>query len=486
MHNNSTFPSDSSSTADAPPGVAMTSRKDMPQQWALPLLTRLHFYVGLLVAPLLLIAAFSGALYALTPQIEDAVYEHALYTPATGTPLALKDQIDAAAHLIGGNMRIAAVRPAPAPGTTTRVMYSGPGMGPSEYRAIFIDPITAQVRGDLNVYGTSGVLPIRAWLDQFHRSLHLGDAGRLYSELAASWLWIVALGGLVLWVAKFRRQRLASNRPAVTYAGPRRHRVRDWHGTLGLWVLIGLLFFSATGLTWSQWAGGNISVLRTYYGWGTPSLATGLGNASVVVPGMHAHHEHQAPMQSAGNAYESTMFDAVLATARKAGIDAGKLEIRPPANPDKAWTVTEIDRSWPTQVDAVAIDPRNLAIIDQTRFADFPIAAKLTRWGIDAHMGALFGLANQLVLIFFAGGLVTMTVWGYMMWWRRRPTRNMARDSHGSLLALLGKAPRAARAAIAAGAALAGWFLPLMGISLLLFLLFDICLRRYSAARPIR
>src|SRR5690606_6506666 len=109
--------------------------------------------------------------------------------------------------------------------------------------------------------------------------------------------------------------------------------------------------------------------------------------------------------------------DSVLVAARHAGIDAGKVEIRPPAQAGKAWTVTEIDRSWPTQVDAVAIDPRDLSVVDRTRFDDFPLAAKLTRWGIDAHMGALFGVANQLVLIAFAVCLIVMIVWGYLMWW---------------------------------------------------------------------
>lgn len=87
-------------------------------------------------------------------------------------------------------------------------------------------------------------------------------------------------------------------------------------------------------------------------------------------------------------------LDAVLDTARAAGIDAGKIQIRPAATTDRAWTVTEIDRSWPTQVDAVAIDPHSLQVVDKIVFADFPLVAKLTRWGIDAHMGVLFGLPN--------------------------------------------------------------------------------------------
>jgi len=42
-----------------------------PAPGALPaLFRRLHFYIGVLVGPFLLVAAVSGVLYALTPQIE--------------------------------------------------------------------------------------------------------------------------------------------------------------------------------------------------------------------------------------------------------------------------------------------------------------------------------------------------------------------------------------------------------------------------------
>jgi hypothetical protein len=75
------------------------------------------------------------------------------------------------------------------------------------------------------------------------------------------------------------------------------------------------------------------------------------------------------------------------------------VEIRPASRVDQAWTVTEIDRRWPTQVDAVAVDPHSLKVLDSTLFGDFPLMAKLTRWGVDFHMGILFGLANHLLLI---------------------------------------------------------------------------------------
>lgn len=52
--------------------------------------------------------------------------------------------------------------------------------------------------------------------------------------------------------------------------------------------------------------------------------------------------------------------------------------------------------------------------------------AKLTRWGVDFHMGILFGLANQLLLIAFGVALCVLIIWGYRMWWMRRPATSAA------------------------------------------------------------
>jgi len=438
---------------EAPPLVSHT------QHPLLALLIRLHLYVGLLVGPFIFVAALSGLVYALTPQLEDRIYAEQLYTDSTGTPQPLARQIEIAQAHVGEAATLSAVRPAPEPGTTTRVMFKSSELGESESRAVFIDPVTVEIRGDLLVYGTSGVLPLRTWLDQFHRSLLLGEPGRLYSELAASWLWVAALGGFALWY--IRRQH--------TPGAVRAKGLRHWHATLGLWLLIGLLFFSATGLTWSRWAGDNIGVARAALGMSTPSVSTALDGEAVKAAGEHAHHTGMA--MPATRTAEPQMFDSVLSAAREGGIDAGKVEIMPAAGPNRAWTVTEIDRSWPTQVDAVAIDPRTLQITDRTDFASFPVAAKLTRWGIDAHMGSLFGLANQLLLAATALGLAVLVAFGYLMWWRRRMPRRVG--GQGIVQAMHKLSPRA-RWVTATVALLFGYCLPVLGGSLLLFLVVDL------------
>lgn len=440
----------------------MTSHPSAPAAQApgplLLLLARLHFLIGLFVGPFLLVAAASGLLYALTPQLEARLYAEALYTPSRGDPLPLAEQIRSAQTAVGPALTLGAVRPAPAAGDTTRVMFNDPSLGESAHRALFVDPVTGELRGDLTVYGTSGILPLRTLIDQFHRSLLLGEPGRLYSELAASWLWIAALGGLTLWLVRRRQHRPARG-------------LRGLHASTGVWLLAGLLFLSATGLTWSRYAGDNIGILRAHYGWSTPSVKTALGAAAL--PAMthdeHAdHHGHGAMTQPAP--LDPATFDRVLASARAAGITAGKLEIRPARSADKAWTVNEIDRRWPTQVDAVSIDPTSLKVVDQVHFAQYSLPAKLTRWGIDAHMGVLFGLANQLVLVAIALGLLLMTSWGYLLWWRRRPARDPAQPGLVALWRQLAPLPRLLVSLVALAL---GLCLPVLGGSLLLFLLVD-------------
>lgn len=427
------------------------------------LLRRLHFFIGLFVGPFIFVAALTGTLYVATPQLENMLYQRALHGTMSGERHALADQIAVAQQVSGGELRLHAVRPALSAGETTRVMFADPALGESENRAIFIDPVTLAVTGDMTVYGTSGILPLRQWIDYAHRSLLLGNVGRLYSELAASWMWVAALGGIALW-AVTRPKRRVNNRFQNT---------RRVHVTLGWVLLAGMLLFSATGLTWSQWAGGNVDKMRAAFGWMTPQVNTQLhGKMEMADP--HAEHKgHMAAMPGmTPPVIAGEKFDSVLAAAQRAGIDATLVEIRPPRSEDRAWTVTEIDRRWPTQVDAVAVDGASLAILDRTRFADFPLMAKLTRWGVDFHMGILFGLLNQLLLIAFGLALCVAIVMGYRLWWIKRPAQAAAsplQTLSQSWLAL----SLAGRLTTLVMAILLGLALPVMGVSLLLFVVID-------------
>jgi uncharacterized iron-regulated membrane protein len=191
----------------------------------------------------------------------------------------------------------------------------------------------------------------------------------------------------------------------------------------------------------------------------------------------HAEHKQSGmPMPdnpAASVSISPEQFDAVVHTARAAGISAGKIEIRPTTRADKAWTVSEIDRRWPTQVDSVSVDPRSYALLDKVEFAQFGLLAKLTRWGVDAHMGVLFGLPNQLILAAFALGLCVMIVMGYRLWWLRRPAAGQGPHPAETLIYHWRQLSLSGRFAVSVVTVALALSLPLMGISLLVMLVID-------------
>ncbi|MEU5765516.1 PepSY-associated TM helix domain-containing protein [Streptomyces asoensis] len=429
-----------------------------------PLVLRLHFYAGVFVAPFLLVAAVTGFLYAGAFQAEKLVYAHETTVPAGDTKLPVSQQVDAArkAHPEG---TVSAVRPSPEDDASTRVMLSGvEGVGAGHTLAVFVDPYTAEVRGSLEQYGSTGALPLRTWIDEFHRDLHLGENGRLYSELAASWLWVIAGGGLVLW---FSRRRALRKVRATTG----RRRTLGLHGTVGVWAAAGFIFLSATGLTWSTYAGANIDVLRTSLGQATPSVSAATGG------GEHAGHD--AASGAGGDGEHGVGLDKVLAAARAEGL-GDPVEIVPPADASTAYVVKQVQRSWPEKQDAVAVDPATGKVTDVLRFDDHPLLAKLTRWGIDLHTGVLFGLANQLALMLLAASLVLLIVWGYRMWWQRGRGSAFGRPIPRGAWA---QVPPYVLVPLMATVAVLGWFVPLLGIPLAGFLAVDVVLGEIAHRR---
>ncbi|MFF4469867.1 PepSY-associated TM helix domain-containing protein [Streptomyces sp. NPDC001599] len=422
-----------------------------------PLLLRLHFYAGVVIGPFLLVAAVTGLAYTATPQIESILYEHELKVTPRGPAEPLSVQVAAAERAVPDGTLLSVTKGA-GPTDSTRVTFSKDGLAEGYTLTAFVDPYDHEVLGTLETFGQW--LPARAWLDDLHRNLHLGEFGRNYSELAASWLWVEVVGGLALWAGTPRNRRRL-RRMAVPDGGAKgRRRTMSWHGAVGLWASIGLLGLSATGLTWSGHAGASIGEVQEALGGSTPAVSTALPAAGGKGGGEGTTHD--------------LGIDAAVASARDAGL-RGVLVVTPPAEAATAYVVKENTRSWPVRQDSVAVAPATGEVTQTLRFDDFPVLAKLTSWGINAHMGLLFGLVNQIVLALLAIGLIAMILWGYRMWWLRRPTRSEGlalgrAPARGAWRRLPGRvlAPAVVLAAVV------GYYLPLFGLPLLVFLVVDV------------
>ncbi|MGE2688337.1 PepSY-associated TM helix domain-containing protein [Mycolicibacterium pulveris] len=441
------------------------------------LLMRLHFYAGVFIGPFLLIAAVTGLLYAVIPQVDNAVYRHELTVDRVGEQrLPLADQIAAVrtSHPAG---TVESIRPPNAADETTQVRLLVDDVPPDYARTVFVDPYTGDIRGALTTYGQW--MPLRAWFDELHRTLHLGAIGRNYSELAASWLGVISLAGLVLWYLH-RRDTQKLRRFALPDRDKKdRRRTLSWHGAVGVWILVALLGLSVTGITWSRYGGQSVDLIQQKLNTTAPTVDT--------TPGHHIGPDtHHHGTRSGGG--DSLLYgvDTALRAAEHAGLQ-GPMWLYPPTEAGGGWRVEENKRDWPTRRDAISVDPDSGAVTDRVNFADWPLLAKLTRWAIDAHMGILFGWPNQILLALTAIGLITIIIRGYQMWWQRRPTRGSAwAVGRPPLRGAIGSLPPTVTVALIVAAAGLGWFLPLFGLSLAAFVVVDLVIgtvkRRRTAA----
>jgi uncharacterized iron-regulated membrane protein len=449
-------PAESGTTTEVAAG-----RRRGPATSIEPLLRRLHFYAGVFVAPFLLVAALTGLAYTITPQLDQIAYYDQLHVAQVGTStVPLAEQVAAAQEIVPDGS-VVTVAPPAAPDATTKVVFAVPDLTDDRNLTVYVDPYTGQVRGQLTTW--FGSTPITTWLDDLHRHLHLGETGTLYTELAASWLWVLVLGGIVLWWRRQRRVRRMI-RPELTAAVGVR-RTRGWHASTGVWIGIVLLVLSATGLTWSTYAGARFDLVQEAFDSTSLTPDTTLAAAG---------HEGHTGGTAANTPTDVSAVDTVLSAAREAGLD-GPVDITPAAEAGQAWTVAQTDNVWPVRRDVIAVDPAGGAVTDRVPFADQPLLAQLSTLGVQAHMGILFGPVNQIVLALTAIGLLGMILWGYRMWWQRRPTRADRRRPLGDPPARgtwRHLPPGLLITGILAVAALC-WALPLLGWSLAIFLIID-------------
>jgi LPXTG-motif cell wall-anchored protein len=334
---------------------------------------------------------------------------------------------------------------------TTEVVFAVPGLTEDWERTVYVDPSTAQVRGALDTW--FGYPPLQATLDGLHRHLLLGEPGRLYSETAASWLGVLVLGGLALWFGRRRNKRwLAAKLLPPRGSRPGRGRLRGWHAVTGVWLAVGLLFLSATGLTWSTYAGERFTAVLTALDGRSPQLAA-------------------EPVPVREGAHLITIDDAVQ-RARAEGL-RDELAVTVPAEPGTPFQVTENADTWPVQRDMLALDPYSGEVVESIAWADYPLLAKLSTIGILAHMGLLWGLPNQLALTGLALGLICLLFWGYRMAWLRRPTRDRRWLAAPGRRGVFRELSQPVAFVVVLTAVAVGWAAPVFGVTLVGFLVID-------------
>lgn len=378
---------------------------------------RWHFYAGIFCIPLVIWLACTGSIYLFKPQIEhwlDRLYDHMNLQETRATP----EQIaNAAVKSVPGSTLHYYELPV-SPDSANRVIV---GVGREEYR-VYVNPTNLQVLKIVN----EDDRPMRV-IFRLHGELFVGDWGSRVVELAASWAIVLIVSGLYLWWPR-QSQRLAGVL-WVRLSKGQRIFWRDLHAVTGFWISAFALFLLLTGLPWAKGWGTYLKKIREFASssvvqqdW-TTGRSSEISereaiNRSQISPSMeHAEHmEHVMPQEARADAYSS--LNILVPAATRLHLSYPVL-IMPAMQRNGAWTVKS-DAQNRTLRTVAMLDPHSGAVISREDFHQRHLLDRIVGVGVAAHEGQLFGLANQILGLLTAMGLVTLCISAVILWWRRR------------------------------------------------------------------
>jgi uncharacterized iron-regulated membrane protein len=386
------------------------------------LFRRIHFWAGLIGAPIVLFAAFTGLVYVVSPQVEAWRYAALDHVTPGAVVLPLDAQVQAVQDAFP-DAPLRFVVPGHLPGDSTQVYLREPprdhAMHPHGGHArmpgasdhdhglptgsiVYVDPYTGAVLGQLQE-----MQRFKTWAKKLHSSALQGDSWRWVLELGASWMLVLFATGLVLWWPRSRARGGPGWRALIPRLGHGRRSWRELHASIAILLGLVLSVVLVTGLTWARYSGENFRKVQEALGQAAPKPATSLRSQPPANPEVR-------PLS----------WQAAYERARSQAPDVA-MQLTPPAHAQGVWRIENFDRSQPAGRFVLALDAYSGDTLFRSGWQQLPLLSRATAVGIPFHRGE-FGLWNQALLALAALAAIFSVVSGLVMWWLRRPREHFA------------------------------------------------------------
>ncbi|MDB2594364.1 PepSY domain-containing protein [Porticoccaceae bacterium] len=441
----------------------MTHRSQLLKQR----LWRWHFLAGLVVCPFAILLSISGSIYLFKPQIDN--YEEASIN-------ALAPVVEQASPSLPTSIHIRTVLANNPQSNFKRIVLAKPGD-----RSLEIELVNA--KGEKVIYwidSISGELLASKKSDQrlmqrvkkLHSELLLGNMGSYVVELMASWLIILVITGLYLWLSKPDNREAPKKlvTPEVGQVAADK-KWRSWHGVVGFWFTVPIILLLLSGLPWTQLWGAGFDKVKAMAGWQGPgqvwfvTLQSEKPDGEMVkVPESslweitsdpHAHHN--SLMARDVSALNLGVLDMIQSKPQVAAM-IHPVQIVPPRPNNGVWTVRSMSAQRSDR-ETIHFDQYSAQQIQHITFNDHHPVEQLVSQAVSLHEGALFGWLNQLLGVLTALAITCISCFGLYSWWLRRP------QSGPGMPEPVASPPSAG---LAVGIVLLGVLLPAAGISFVL------------------
>ena len=353
------------------------------------LVWRWHFYAGLLVSPVILLMAGTGALLIFQDRLERVLYPGTMSVTPARQQASYEQQVAAAQAVSPPGSKVAGLGRDADPSRPTAVFMRMPSR---EGFIVYVDPADGHVLGDNTQHQFFDTV------ETLHRRLFLGPLGALVVELTTCWTIVLLLTGAYLWWPRKDRRLWGVLLPRLR--GHPYVVLRDLHSVCGISVWLVALICAGTGLFYSSLTGSAFK------------LALRAASGFVQDP--------QPPSSRSPVDATTVPVDRILAIAHSKFSDASLTVFFP----DSCEGVFVVYASWahgPTYRRVLALDRASGEILDEQTNGNAGWFRWWATWNFPLHAGSLAGTPTQVIWLLGCLGLMLLPVTGVWMWWQRRP-----------------------------------------------------------------
>jgi uncharacterized iron-regulated membrane protein len=393
---------------------------------------RWHFYAGIMVLPFAIILAISGSIYLFKSQI-DSYQEtqiNQLAKVTNGTPLSADDLLSSllAAYPEASFKNYTLAKRGDVSVEIEVALSTGPEI-------FWLNQYDGSI-----LFHQAKSEQLLSWVKELHGELLGGNAGSYVVELMASWMIVLIISGLYLWWPKNTQLGVVGNLRLALFPLFRgqnnKQKWRNLHGMVGIWISVMVLTLLVSGLPWTQLWGAGFDKVQNWLDVAGPGQEFNVSLQSSL-PSEHAGHQQHLDdgielwqknvTQSTTTLHSGSMNSEQRAIGLQQVIDlteayqmVAPVIIQSPNPNNGVWTARAMSQNRPLR-QTVHFDQWTGQELMLIRFSDYSAIKRITSYGIALHEGALFGWFNQLMGVITALGIITMSVSGAVMWWRRRP-----------------------------------------------------------------
>ncbi len=388
---------------------------------------RWHFYAGVIVSPVLIIVAITGALYIFKDELERVMYPGTMFVVPQAESIPLNRQLAAVeAAYPGWRTDTVEVDVDPTRATSVRIRKQG------QSKRVYVNANSGEIQGAI---GDNSFFRV---VLSIHRQLFIGTTGRVVVELVTCWAIVLLVTGLYLWFPR-RRERVWGVLMPRLRANPYTV-LRDLHAIAGaLFMPIGITI-AATGLVYTL-------------GWGSAyKYATDLTGEAT-----------ETPRTIRAVASPLLLDEAVTMTGQHFPA-ASFIDLQLPSKAGHPLVARARlgERSGPRTRATLILDPSTNAIISVKTSDQSPaLSWWRSTWNYPLHVGSVLGMPTKIIWLFACLVLAALPITGLWMWWKRRPPGRTGFPRRSN---------RAIPVWLAAVIGLTGILLPAIGVSILLIM----------------